>query len=115
MDLGLEAADRADGAAEGGDGSEDPTRRARRAVGAARVGRRLAVGAVRAGIYPGPVVEFANGAVGAGGDQIFLEVDQTLSSSYSVTAGKNALTAGPLEIATGQTLTIPSGSNLVIV
>jgi hypothetical protein len=55
------------------------------------------------------------GAVGAGGDQIFLEVDQTLSTSYSVSAGKNALTAGPLEIASGQTLTIPSGGNLVIV
>ena len=55
------------------------------------------------------------GAVGAGGDQIFLEVDKTLSTSYSVSSGKNALTAGPLEIATGQTLTIPSGSNLVIV
>ncbi len=55
------------------------------------------------------------GAVGAGGDQIFLEVDQTLSTSYSVTAGKNALTAGPLTIAASQTLTIPSGSNLVIV
>tara|TARA_R100000734_G_C3256940_1_gene56751 strand:+ start:51 stop:671 length:621 start_codon:yes stop_codon:yes gene_type:complete len=55
------------------------------------------------------------GAVGAGGDQIFLEVDQSLSASYSITAGKNALTAGPLEIESGQTLTIPSGSNLVIV
>ena len=55
------------------------------------------------------------GAVGAGGDQIFLEVDQSLSASYSITAGKNALTAGPLEIEAGQTLTIPSGSNLVIV
>ena len=55
------------------------------------------------------------GATGAGGNQIFLEVDQTLTSSYSITAGKNALTAGPLEIESGQTLTIPSGSNLVIV
>jgi len=55
------------------------------------------------------------GAVGAGGDQIFLEVDQTLSTSYSVTSGKNAITAGPLTIAASKTLTIPSGSNLVIV
>jgi len=55
------------------------------------------------------------GAVGAGGDQIFLEVDQTLSTSYSVSSGKNALTAGPLTIAASQTLTIPSGSNLAIV
>ena len=55
------------------------------------------------------------GATGAGGNQIFLEVDQTLTSSYSITANKNALTAGPLTVASGQTLTIPSGSNLVIV
>ena len=55
------------------------------------------------------------GAVGAGGDQIFLEVDQTLSTSYSISSGKNAMTAGPLEVASGQTLTIPTGSNLVIV
>ena len=55
------------------------------------------------------------GATGSGGNQIFLEVDQTVSASYSITSGKNALTAGPLEIASGQTLTVPSGSNLVIV
>ena len=55
------------------------------------------------------------GAVGNGGDQIFLEVDQTLTTSYSITSGKNALTAGPLEIDSGETLTIPAGSNLVIV
>ena len=55
------------------------------------------------------------GATGSGGNQIFLEVDQTVSASYSITSGKNALTAGPLEIASGQTLTVPAGSNLVIV
>ena len=55
------------------------------------------------------------GATGSGVDQIFLEVDQTVSGSYSITSGKNALTAGPLEIARGQTLTVPAGSNLVIV
>ena len=55
------------------------------------------------------------GATGAGGNQIFLEVDQTVTASYSISSGKNAITAGPLSVATGQTLTIPSGSNLVIV
>ena len=55
------------------------------------------------------------GATGSGGNQIFLEVDQTVSASYSITAGKNALTAGPLTIAASQTLTVPAGSNLVIV
>ena len=55
------------------------------------------------------------GATGSGGNQIFLEVDQTVSASYSITAGKNALTAGPLTIAASQTLTVPAGSNPVIV
>lgn len=55
------------------------------------------------------------GATGSGGNQIFLEVDQTVSASYSITSGKNALTAGPLTIAASQTLTVPAGSNLVIV
>lgn len=55
------------------------------------------------------------GATGAGGNQIFLEVDSTLTASYSISSGKNAITAGPLVIASGQTLTVPSGSNLVIV
>ena len=55
------------------------------------------------------------GATGSGGDQVFLEVDQTVSTSYTLSTGKNAVTAGPLEIANGVTLTVPSGSNLVIV
>ena len=55
------------------------------------------------------------GATGSGGDQVFLEVDQTVSTSYTLSTGKNAVTAGPLEIANGATLTVPSGSNLVIV
>ena len=68
-------------------------------------------------IYNGTAWQEAGGAgaTGAGGDQVFLEVDQTVSTSYSISSGKNAVTAGPLEIATGVTLTVPSGSNLVIV
>ena len=55
------------------------------------------------------------GAVGTGTDQIFYESDQTVTQSYSISAGKNAMAAGPLAVASGQTITIPSGSELTIV
>ena len=55
------------------------------------------------------------GAVGTGTDQIFYESDQTVTQSYSISAGKNAMAAGPLAVAANQTITIPSGSELTIV
>jgi len=55
------------------------------------------------------------GAVGTGTDQIFYESDQTVTQSYTISAGKNAMVAGPLAVASGQTITIPSGSELTIV
>tara|TARA_E500000178_G_scaffold229629_1_gene226228 strand:+ start:3898 stop:4377 length:480 start_codon:yes stop_codon:yes gene_type:complete len=54
------------------------------------------------------------GATGSGGDEIVLEFDQTVTTSYTVASGKNALTVGPLEIASGVTLTVPSGSRLLV-
>ena len=56
-----------------------------------------------------------SGAVGTGTDKIFYESDQTVTQSYSISAGKNAMVAGPLAVASGQTITIPSGSELTIV
>ena len=55
------------------------------------------------------------GAVGAGTDKVFYENDQTVTQSYSISAGKNAMAAGPLAVASGKTITIPSGSELTIV
>ena len=55
------------------------------------------------------------GAVGTGTDRIFFESDQTVTQSYTVSVGKNAMAAGPLAVASGQTITIPSGSELTIV
>ena len=55
------------------------------------------------------------GATGSGGDQVFLETDQTVTTSYTLSANKNAVVPGPLTIASGVTVTVPSGSNLVIV
>ena len=55
------------------------------------------------------------GASGGGSDRIFFENDQTVSSNYTVTAGKNAMSAGPITIANGVTVTVPATSNWVIV
>lgn len=55
------------------------------------------------------------GAKGAGTDQVFFENDQTVTTSYALTANKNAVTAGPITINTGITVTIPSGSSWSIV
>lgn len=61
--------------------------------------------------------EVANvaGATGAGGDKVFYENDTTVTTSYTITSGKNAVTAGPVTINSGVTVTVPSGSSWTIV
>jgi len=54
------------------------------------------------------------GATGGGTDEVVIEFDKTVSTSYTITSGKNALTVGPLEIATGATLTVPADSTLLV-
>jgi hypothetical protein len=46
---------------------------------------------------------------------VFVETDQTITTSYTLTAGKNAMTAGPVTVASGATVTVPSGAAWVIV
>jgi hypothetical protein len=55
------------------------------------------------------------GATGAGTDQIFYENGQTVTTSYTLTTSKNALSAGPITINSGATVTIPSGQSWSIV
>ena len=54
------------------------------------------------------------GATGAGGDEVFVENSRTVTTSYSITAGKSAVCVGPLTINNGVTVTVPSGERLVI-
>jgi len=58
---------------------------------------------------------FAGGAKGGANDQVFFENDQVVTTDYSITSNKNALTAGPVTINSGVTVTIPTGSTWVIV
>ena len=55
------------------------------------------------------------GAQGGGSDQVFFENDQTVNDDYEISANKNAMSAGPITIDAGATVTIPSGSRWVIV
>jgi hypothetical protein len=55
------------------------------------------------------------GAKGGGNNQVFFENDITVTVNYTITAGKNAMTAGPITIDTGITVTVPTGSAWVIV
>lgn len=55
------------------------------------------------------------GATGGGSDRIFMLNGQTVTTSYTIPSGQNALTAGPITINSGVTVTIPSGSVWTIV
>ena len=61
--------------------------------------------------------EFSSGAgaTGGGTDLIFYENDQTITTDYTVVAAKNAMTAGPVDINAGITVTVETGSRWVVV
>ena len=55
------------------------------------------------------------GATGGGADAWAVEHDHTVTTSYTIGTGKNVITAGPLTINSGATVTVPTGSTWVIV
>ena len=55
------------------------------------------------------------GATGGGTDQVFYNNDQSVTTNYSIPSGKNSMTAGPVTINNGVTVTIPNNSVWVIV
>jgi hypothetical protein len=57
----------------------------------------------------------SGGAAGTGGNAVFYENDQQVTNSYTITTNKNALSAGPVTINNGVTVTIPLGSVWTIV
>lgn len=54
------------------------------------------------------------GATGAGGDEVFVENERVVTTSYTLSTNKSAMCVGPLTINSGVTVTIPSGERLVI-
>ena len=74
--------------------------------------------------YHGAVTQWASiggGATGGGGDTVFVETSQLITTNYTLTTGptqaekKNAMSAGPVTIDTGVTVTVPAGQSWVIV
>lgn len=59
------------------------------------------------------------GATGGGADAAFYENDKASSGSgdgdYTITTDKNAMTAGPFTVTSGDTITVPAGSTWTIV
>jgi hypothetical protein len=59
--------------------------------------------------------QVGGGATGGGADTVFLENSNTVTTSYTLTTNKNAVSAGPVTINAGITVTVPSGASWVIV
>lgn len=57
----------------------------------------------------------SSGAIGGGTDSIFFLNDLTVFEDYTIPLNKNAMTAGPITIADGKTVTIQDGSTWTIV
>jgi hypothetical protein len=54
------------------------------------------------------------GATGGGSDSVFVENSDDVTTSYTITSGKNAMSVGPITVEAGVVVTIPTGSRWVI-
>jgi hypothetical protein len=62
----------------------------------------------------GTVKSFGGGATGGGNDQTFYLNGQTVTTNYTIPAGQNAGTFGPITVAVGATVTVSSGSTWTV-
>jgi len=54
------------------------------------------------------------GATGGGSDSVFVENGDDVTTNYTITSGKNAMSVGPITVESGVVVTIPSGSRWVV-
>jgi hypothetical protein len=54
------------------------------------------------------------GATGAGGDEVFVENGTTVTTSYTLSTNKNAVSVGAITINSGAVVTVPSGARWVV-
>ena len=55
------------------------------------------------------------GATGGAADEIFIENGQSITTSYTLPTGRNAMSTGPITVEDGAVVTISSGSRWVII
>lgn len=82
--------------------------------GSALSGGELRANGIYTVVYNGGSWTLAGGGGGGGAEAggLLYENTQTLSTNYTITAGKNAMSVGPITL--NATLTVPSGSRYVI-
>jgi hypothetical protein len=61
------------------------------------------------------IKKYVDDNVGGTSADTFYEGDILITSDYTITAGKNAMTPGPVEIDAGVTITVPQGSMWTVV
>lgn len=84
--------------------------------GSALTGNEILANGIYTVVYNGSSWVLAGGGAGSGasaGGAVY-ENTQTISANYTMTSGKNGESVGPITIATGITVTIPSGSRWVV-
>ena len=57
----------------------------------------------------------AGAPTGGGTDKVFFENEQTVDTDYTLTSSNNAVSAGPVTVSNGITVTVPAGAAWVIV
>lgn len=63
----------------------------------------------------GLVVAIGSGATGGGGDQIFVQNGQTVTTNYTIPTNFNAMSTGPITVNAGVVVTIPANSVWAII
>ena len=67
------------------------------------------------GYKEGNWLPLGGGATGGGTNDVFYENSINVTTNYTITTNKNAMSAGPITVDNGVTVTVPSGSTWSIV
>lgn len=84
--------------------------------GTALTGAELRSGGIYSVIYNGTSWVLAGGGGGGGAEAggVIYENSTTINANYTITSGKNGMSVGPITLANGVSVTIPTGSRWVI-
>lgn len=66
-------------------------------------------------VYNNNVWSGLGGATGGGSDDVFYENSKTITTNYTISSNKNAMTAGPVTLNDGVSVTVPDGSTWTVV
>ena len=84
--------------------------------GSALTGAELRTGGIYTVVYNGTnwILSGGGGGGGAEAGGAIYENTQSINSNYTITTNKNGFSVGPMTIASGVTVTVPSGSRYVV-